>query len=55
MPGYASNAKAPKRMFVPAIQPDRQHKILRELPELLCELGGLHHLFSKIEGVRLNH
>ena len=25
--------KAPKQRFVPAIQADRQHKILRELPE----------------------
>ena len=33
MPGYASKAKAPKRKFAPAIQTDRQHKILRELPE----------------------
>ena len=38
MPGhYASKGakapKAPKRKFAPAIQADRQHKILRELPE----------------------
>ena len=38
MPGhYAPKApkaaKAPKKRFAPAIQADKQHKILRELPE----------------------